>query len=374
MLMRRDFYETLFWRINKMNKITINTEYKCNSTMVSNIFIDRYMPEASGSYVKVYLYLLRCLSDNTKPFSLSTATSDLDETEKNILRALSYWEQHQVLSLSMENNTLTGITLLELKEEKEKPPQPIISIASMPSTEPEDIYKTPVYTEEQMNTLLNSNDISLTLNVVEVYLERLLTPQDINLVVYLYDKLHFSSDLILHLYEYCIGKNKKKCEYIEKVAISWHKEGIDTIEKAQEYNILFDSCFNAVNKVFSLGRMPMGPERDFIKKWSSFHLPLELITEACNRTILNINKVDFKYTDRILENWYKAGISSLAEAKAFDTSRSLMNPRSSSENKVRQIPNMTKSASSYNNYSQRQYSQTELDDLESKLLALAAQN
>ena len=357
-----------------MNKITINTEYKCNSTMVSNIFIDRYMPEASGSYVKVYLYLLRCLSDNTKPFSLSTATSDLDETEKNILRALSYWEQHQVLSLSMENNTLTGITLLELKEEKEKPPQPIISIASMPSTEPEDIYKTPVYTEEQMNTLLNSNDISLTLNVVEVYLERLLTPQDINLVVYLYDKLHFSSDLILHLYEYCIGKNKKKCEYIEKVAISWHKEGIDTIEKAQEYNILFDSCFNAVNKVFSLGRMPMGPERDFIKKWSSFHLPLELITEACNRTILNINKVDFKYTDRILENWYKAGISSLAEAKAFDTSRSLMNPRSSSENKVRQIPNMTKSASSYNNYSQRQYSQTELDDLESKLLALAAQN
>ena len=50
-----------------MNKITINTEYTCKATMVSNIFIDRYMPEASGSFVKVYLYLLRCLSDNTKP-------------------------------------------------------------------------------------------------------------------------------------------------------------------------------------------------------------------------------------------------------------------------------------------------------------------
>ena len=120
MLMKRDFYETLFCRINKMNKNTINTEYKCNSTIVSNIFIDQYMPEASGSFVKVYLYLLRCLSDNTKPFSLSTATKDLDETEKNILRALSYWENNNVLSLSIENNTLTGITLLELKEEKEK--------------------------------------------------------------------------------------------------------------------------------------------------------------------------------------------------------------------------------------------------------------
>lgn len=354
-----------------MNTITINTECKCNSTVVSNIFIDRYMPEASGSFVKVYLYLLRCLSDSTKPFSLRTAANDLDETEKNILRALSYWEQNHVISLSMENNTLSGITLLELKEEKEKPPQNIITIPSALSSEPEDIYQTPAYTEEQMTELLDSNDISLTLNVVEVYLERLLTPQDINLVVYLYDKLHFSSDLILHLYEYCIGKNKKKCEYIEKVAISWHKEGIDTIEKAQEYNLLFDSCFNAVNKVFSLGRMPMGPERDFIRKWSSFHLPLELITEACNRTILNISKADFKYTDRILENWHKAGVSSLAQAKALDTSHSLMNSRPSLEGGVRQITSMTKSASNYNSYPQRQYSLEELSDLESKLLAVA---
>ena len=356
-----------------MNKITINTKHKHNATMVSNIFIDQYMPEASGSFVKVYLYLLRCLSDSTKSFSLSTAVNDLNETEKNILRALSYWEQNHVLSLSMENNVLTSITLLELKEEQEEPPQPVIT--PIPPSEPEDIYKTPVYTEEQMTKLLDSKEIALTLNVVEVYLERLLNPQDINLIVYLYDKLHFSSDLILHLYEYCIGRNKKDLRYIEKVATSWHEEGIDTIEKAQEYSFLFDSCFNAVNKVFSLGRMPMGPERDFIKKWSSFKLPLELITEACNRTILNINKVDFKYTDRILENWHNAGVSSLAEAKAIDTSRSLMNPRPTTENKVRQVTAMTKSAINYNSYSQRQYSQEEFDDLETKLLALAvAQN
>ena len=116
--------------------------------------------------------------------------------------------------------------------------------------------------------------------------------------------------------------------------------------------------------------MPLGPERDFIRKWSSFHLPLELITEACNRTILNIGKADFKYTHRILENWYNAGISSLAEAQAFDTSHSLMNPRSS-ESKVRQATSMTKSASNYNNYPQRHYSLEELYDLESKLLAVA---
>ena len=357
-----------------MNTILLNTERKYSATVVPNLFIDRYMPSANGSYVKVYLYLLRCLSGSSKPFTLSTAADALDETEKDIVRALSYWEKNNVLSLSREaDNSLTGITLLDLNVDPVLPQAEsfsgtVISIEkyrreNRPETE--DPYKRPLYTEDQLEEIRKGNDVSMVLNVVEVYLERLLTPQDINLVAYLFDKLHFSADLILHLYEYCIGKNKKKWEYIEKVAISWHQEGIDTVEKAREYSILYDTCFNAVNKVFSLGRMPIGPERDFIRKWSSWKVSTELIEEACNRTIMNINKPDFKYADRILESWHNAGASTLAEVKALDTTHALMNPRPSEGS--RPAP-MTKSAVSYNSYPQRQYSSQELSNLEEKLL------
>ena len=357
-----------------MNTILLNTERKYSATVVPNLFIDRYMPSANGSYVKVYLYLLRCLSGSSKPFTLSTAADALDETEKDIVRALSYWEKNNVLSLSREaDNSLTGITLLDLNVDPVLPQAEsfsgtVISIEkyrreNRPETE--DPYKRPLYTEDQLEEIRKGNDVSMVLNVVEVYLERLLTPQDINLVAYLFDKLHFSTDLILHLYEYCIGKNKKKWEYIEKVAISWHQEGIDTVEKAREYSILYDTCFNAVNKVFSLGRMPIGPERDFIRKWSSWKTSTELIEEACNRTIMNINKPDFKYADRILESWHNAGASTLAEVKALDTTHALMNPRPSEGS--RPAP-MTKSAVSYNSYPQRQYSSQELSNLEEKLL------
>ena len=357
-----------------MNTILLNTERKYSATVVPNLFIDRYMPSANGSYVKVYLYLLRCLSGSSKPFTLSTAADALDETEKDIVRALSYWEKNNVLSLSREaDNSLTGITLLDLNVDPVLPQAEsfsgtVISIEkyrreNRPETE--DPYKRPLYTEDQLEEIRKGNDVSMVLNVVEVYLERLLTPQDINLVAYLFDKLHFSADLILHLYEYCIGKNKKKWEYIEKVAISWHQEGIDTVEKAREYSILYDTCFNAVNKVFSLGRMPIGPERDFIRKWSSWKTSTELIEEACNRTIMNINKPDFKYADRILESWHNAGASTLAEVKALDTTHALMNPRPSEGS--RPAP-MTKSAVSYNSYPQRQYSSQELSNLEEKLL------
>ena len=360
-----------------MNTISINTERKFSATVVPNQFIDYYMPAANGAYVKVYLYLLRCLSGTTKPFSLSTAADALDETEKDIIRALSYWEKNNVVSLTKEEDSLTGITLLDLNVDpilpKAAEPQAgtVISIEkyrreNRPDAS-EELYKRPLYSEDQLEEIRQNNDISMVFNVIEVYLERLLTPQDINLVAYLYDKLHFSSDLILHLYEYCVGKNKKKSEYIEKVAISWHQEGIDTVEKAQEYSILYDTCFNAVNKVFSLGRMPIGPERDFIRKWSSWRLSPELIEEACNRTILNINKPDFKYADRILESWHSAGANTLAEVKALDTTHALMHPRQN-DSSVRPVAPMTKSAGSYNSYPQRQYSSQELSDLESKLL------
>ena len=93
----------------------------------------------------------------------------------------------------------------------------------------------------------------------------------------------------------------------------------------------------------------------------------ELIEEACNRTILNINKPDFKYADRILESWHNAGAGTLAEVKALDTTHALMNPRQN-DSTVRAVAPMTKSAGSYNSYPQRQYSSTELSELESKLL------
>lgn len=364
-----------------MNTITINTDRKFSATVVPNLFIDRFMPSANGAYVKVYLYLLRCMSGAVAPFTLSTAADALDETEKDIVRALSYWEKNNVLSLMTEADSLTGITLLDLTADLEQfspvtvPGGTVISLEkyrkeNRPETPVvQDPYQRPQYTEEQLEEIRNSNDVSMVLNVIEVYLERLLTPQDVNLVAFLYDKLQFSSDLILHLYEYCVGKNKKKCEYIEKVAISWHQEGIDSVAKAQEYSILYDTCFNAVNKVFALGRMPIGPERDFIRKWSSWKLSSELLEEACNRTIMNICKPDFKYADRILESWHKNNVKTLAEVKALDATHALMNPRQN-ESQVRQVVPMTRSAGNYNSYPQRQYSSEELSSLEEKLLQM----
>ena len=357
-----------------MNTITINTDRKFSATVVPNIFIDRYMPSANGAYVKVYLYLLRCLSSSEIGFSLCSAADAMEETEKDILRALSYWEKHQVLSLTKSGDAISGITLLDLNHATEPLPelqQPAGMLISLEQhrkdMQAQSIYTRPVYSEEELDKMRQQNDLAFVLNAVELYLERLLTPQDINLVAYLNEGLKFSADLILHLYEYCISRNKKKCEYIEKVAISWHQNGIDTVAKAQEYTLQYDACFNAVNKGFSLGRTPIGPERDYIKKWCSYHFAPAIIEEACNRTILNIGKPDFKYTDRILDSWHSSGVAKIEDIKALDDHHER---KSKATDTPQNITPMTKSAGSYNSYTQRQYSKEEMTELEKRLLQM----
>ena len=45
-----------------MANITLHSDSQTSATSVSNIFIDEYMSDANGEFVKIYLYLLRQLN------------------------------------------------------------------------------------------------------------------------------------------------------------------------------------------------------------------------------------------------------------------------------------------------------------------------
>ena len=45
-----------------MANITLHSDSQTSATSVSNIFIDEYMSDANGEFVKIYLYLLRQLT------------------------------------------------------------------------------------------------------------------------------------------------------------------------------------------------------------------------------------------------------------------------------------------------------------------------
>ena len=94
-----------------MGQFTIYKDDYMDSTIVPNRFIDEYMKDANDAQIKVYLYLIRMMGANL-PTSVSEIADKFNHTEKDVLRALKYWEKAQLLSLEYdESKSLTGIRL-----------------------------------------------------------------------------------------------------------------------------------------------------------------------------------------------------------------------------------------------------------------------
>ena len=94
-----------------MAPLTIYKDDYADSTVVSNRFIDDYMTEANDAQLKVYFYLIRMLNAN-QAVSVSGIADKFNHTEKDVIRALKYWEKRQILDLDYDNNkNLTASTV-----------------------------------------------------------------------------------------------------------------------------------------------------------------------------------------------------------------------------------------------------------------------
>lgn len=370
-----------------MDGISVYSE-DTRTTLVPNEFIDYYMPRANGSFVKVYLYLLRCLTAPEAGFGIHVIADALEETEKDIIRALRYWEREKVLSLTWgEKEELRGIKLNRLTGPVATGTSVVISATSaepavhaapasfpnsgqaviqpsVPSSQKATAStKLPDYTPAQLAAFADRSDTGWLLHAAEGYLERLLKPADVQLILFLYDELGFSGELILHLYEYCVSRGKKAPSYIQKVALSWHEEGIDTVEKAEERSLQFDSCFTAVNRAFALNRAPGICERRYLNRWSNFGFSSELIEEACSRALLSTSHPDFKYADKILERWHENNVHTMSDVQRLDDAHSKRATTLQASEPKHTATNR------FNTFPQREYSGGDLTALENALLA-----
>ena len=59
----------------------------------------------------------------------------------------------------------------------------------------------------------------------------------------------FSPEMILLLIQYCVSKKKTDWRYIEKVAISWKNQEIDSVEKVQEYIKKSEDKWSSIRKI-----------------------------------------------------------------------------------------------------------------------------
>lgn len=359
-----------------MKELKLTKYVQTNATVLDNEFIDHYMVRANGEYVKVYLLLLRHMNQSSGYLSVSELADLLECTEKDILRALRYWKSEGLLDYLDDTP--------DDPSPKSTAPSPAASsglhdvqsgymTSSIPADSVSDSAALASTTNiQQYRSRKERAEFKELLFVAEQYLGKTLSATDIDQITYFYDTLNMSAELIEYLIEYCVENGHKSMHYINKVALSWHEENITTVNLAKTSSFLYNkNCYCVLNAYGIKGRGPAASEIAYIRKWSEeYGFALEVILEACDRTMNSIHQPSFDYTDSILKRWKDKNVRQLKDIDAVDADYRKEKERAKELAKEHKRQQQTQKPvnsqnNKFNNFDGRSY---DMNDLERRLV------
>ncbi len=323
-----------------MDTIRIRSCFSQDVTVIANDFLDRFLPDANGDFLKIYLCLLRTAGRRSDSFSVCSVADRLNCTENDVLRALRYWEKEHVVQLTPDKDgNITEVAFTSYcSPDRETAPA---------------VMKASQITSERMNELGENDDIRELFFIAQQYLGRPLTRSEMQKICFFYDNLRFSADLIDYLIDYCVSRGKNSFHYMEKVALSWKEQGISTVHEARMSVGNYHREYYDILKCLGINNHhPVDAEIRLMKKWlEKYGFSMDIIREACTRTLMGTGKPTLNYTDSILSRWYQAGVRTKEDILELDSKK----PEKPASGK--------KSASSFSDFDQRTYDFQELESL-----------
>lgn len=369
-------------------------------TLIDNSFIDHYMADANGEFVKIYLYLVRCACPG-RDVSIPGIADFFEQTEGDVRRALNYWKSQGLVDLMQDasgqisqivlrscscapagaafqtKGASVHVTAASVPSETGLPQSEARSQAEagLPQSEarsqaeaglpqsaplgqaeadlpPSDLQqKIPVSGafgpdpaamtasgsdeqtaakasgtfpaeeahQQKQNRQLRRTELGRLYYVAEIYFQRNLSSSEISMLEYFVNDLNMSVDLVEYLLEYCIGKGHISVRYMETVAQNWVAKNITTVQQAKDESRSFGGDYTVILRELGLTRKPAPAETALMDKWlSEYAFSLDLIKEACRRTVLQASSPSLSYTDSILTRWHNASVRSLQDVARLD--------------------------------------------------------
>lgn len=350
-----------------MSFLLLENRLSIDTLVVPGYFIDRFLPAASGTDVKVYLYLLRAVSTSATGLSSASISDRLDISEREVLRSLSYWESVGLMRLSFTSgHELSGVAFTDpsIQAETEASAQTAPTQTATPAPSVQSVIPTPTpalvspanttianasgsmastqttthsaanatpsiqslhLSQEELILLENDPEFNMYMSAWQQYFSHPLNYADTESFGYWYLQFNRSPDVIDYLVDYCANhcKGKLNMKFIDSVAQSWHQKGLHTLDAIRQYNLLHNDTVYAIMKAYGLyNQTPAPAQLEYINKWiKDYSFPTDVYVYACNITMKKCQRPNVNFTESILKRWKEKNVHSLADAQAAENQR-----------------------------------------------------
>ncbi len=308
-----------------------------SNTLIPDIFFSEYLSEASGDFIKVYLYML-FLSKYDKDIKINDLSKKLVLPVKSIQDAVKYWEEKCLITKKNTGYIVNSIQEIELHK-LYKP-------------------KTALSAEQLQKSAENQKRAKAIDFINNKYFSGLMPTTWYPEIELWFKKYGFDEEVMIALFGYCFDMSALHKNYVQAVAEAWNKNNIKNFndldlyyEKQEKLKIIAKT----ISKKLGLSRSLTQYEYAYIEKWViDYGYSLDIIEIALKKTTSKANP-NFDYLDKLLSDWHDRGFKNTNDIQAFLTEMKEKNKN------VKQLEKTT----GYNKYEQRTYDN--LDNLYANL-------
>lgn len=267
---------------------------------------------ANGKAVKVLIYILK---NKITDVDFSSVASAVGVTNEDVEDALSFWKQMGVVY--MEGSS--PVTVPKEASETKTTKMDIVSAQHSKEKSTKMLSPAEIAERAEKNEL-----IRYMFNSAEATFGRLLTHTEQRTLIWLHEYYGFEPDILAMIMDFSVKHNKSTIGFIEKIATTWHDNGITTHEKADHELRQLDNFYSLSGQIVSklqLNRSLTPTERKFVNAWAEKNISIDLIILAYERTIDSIGKVKFSYMNTILLDWNSKGCATPKDVKSLENKR-----------------------------------------------------
>ncbi len=298
-----------------------------SSTELPDVFFTEYLSQASGDYIKIYLYIV-FLSKYGKDVKINDLSKKLNIDFKTIQEGIKYWEDNGVITKKNTGYIINNLQEIELH----KLYKPKVTLSA----------------ENIKQTAQNQYRAKAIENINNLFFQGIMSPSWYSDIDLWFKKYSFDEEVMIALFQYCYNRSALHRNYIQTVADAWFKSNVKTFsdldslfEKQEKLNTLYKS----IGKKLGYTRALTEYEKGYIEKWTiEYGFSLNIIEIALKKTTAKTNP-NFDYLDKLLSDWHDRG---------FKTAQEIENFLNEFKQKNKDIKKLEKNTG-YNNYEQRKY-------------------